>query len=440
MADKSLIEKIHKYITVANNINPPTTKAETELFERILNRENIFNYSPLDISRLRAIINKVKDEEAESAIAFYTGVANELGIGYIESEHGKESNGVQDGSEMDVEMKENTDDEAGNGKDGSEDKNNEAELREETNENSVNITNEPVDQEYTWNIEGSELRKDIGGSFENSVFGYNLGECTQKLRLKKALLLMGVPGTGKTTLLKHLIHTLAGGDRDRYKLVSFSQNTDYTDFIGGLVCVGGRWTYKDGTLTEICKNADRNRDKEYYLGIDEMSRGNTEAIFGELMTGIEHRDTLINLKNGKTLVIPSNLYIIGTMNISDNSTKRLDIATLERFTKYFIKPQWTDRYIDWICDRNGADSKVTKRLKKIGQMMRNINAIIEEDRLLGKDKVIGTRAISGIRLSLDNVRVAIHSQLVPDIEQRMVNSSNSEELEYYIEEIVKAVG
>ena len=298
------------------------------------------------------------------------------------------------------------------------------------------LHNNEIEEEYTWKVTEDRSNE----QFNDCIFGYNLEECTIKLELKKALLLMGVPGVGKTKILKQLLNHVTNGDTHKYKLISFSQNTDYTDFIGGLICINGSWAYKDGELTKICKIADSNRHTKYYLGIDEMSRGNTEAIFGELMTGLEHRDTLINLKNGRPLVIPSNLYIIGTMNISDNSTKKLDIATLERFIRYDIKPQWGNGYVEWLC-RKVTNPEVKNTLLKISTAMVGINKVITKDTLLGIDKVIGTRAISGIELTLDNIKIAINSQLLPEINERTKNCEDrDDELLNHIDAIKGAVG
>ena len=52
-------------------------------------------------------------------------------------------------------------------------------------------------------------------------------------------------------MLISLIKKLTNSDGAKYRIISFGQDTDYTDFIGGVTSVDGEWKYRDGVLTEM---------------------------------------------------------------------------------------------------------------------------------------------------------------------------------------------
>lgn len=83
--------------------------------------------------------------------------------------------------------------------------------------------------------------------------------------------------------------------------------------------------------------------KNYVLIIDEINRANLPSVLGELIYALEYRDEVVNglysIEGDSTLIIPKNLFIIGTMNTSDRSVGHIDYAIRRRFAFVDVLPE-----------------------------------------------------------------------------------------------------
>jgi len=83
--------------------------------------------------------------------------------------------------------------------------------------------------------------------------------------------------------------------------------------------------------------------KPYVLIIDEINRANLSAVLGELIYALEYRGEAVQsmyaIDDDNTLILPANLYIIGTMNTADRSVGHIDYAIRRRFAFVDVLPK-----------------------------------------------------------------------------------------------------
>jgi MoxR-like ATPase len=169
-------------------------------------------------------------------------------------------------------------------------------------------------------------------------------------RIKKNIILQGVPGVGKSFIAKRLSLALTKGlSSQRMENIQFHQSYSYEDFVQGYRPNNlGGFALTDGIFTRFCNAAIGDPANVYVLIIDEINRGNLSKIFGELMLLMESDKRNANwgvrlaysASNDNKFHIPANLYIIGLMNTADRSLAMVDYALRRRFAFINLRPQF----------------------------------------------------------------------------------------------------
>jgi len=271
-----------------------------------------------------------------------------------------------------------------------------------------------------------------------------LSQILERWIAKKAMILQGAPGVGKTFLARKLAYALMKAvDHDRLEMVQFHQSYSYDDFVRGyrpLPGKAGNFGLQNGVFYNFCQKAANDPDQEYVFIIDEINRGNLSQIFGELLMLIEHDkrgpDFALPLvyrnEDEPRFYIPSNLYLIGLMNVADRSLAMVDYALRRRFAFATLKPQYeSDVYRQWLLDR----SMNLELVNLIVDRMTALNKEIKNDPLLGENYQIGhsffcPRSDNFAGLDTDWFYRVIRTEIVPLLKEYWFdNQTKAEEAE-----------
>jgi 5-methylcytosine-specific restriction protein B len=172
-----------------------------------------------------------------------------------------------------------------------------------------------------------------------------LHELRDLLDERRQLILYGPPGTGKTFLARRVAADLVGPEQVR--LVQFHPAYTYEDFFEGyrpapgVVDGGISFELRPGPFRQLVTRAREHPDQAFVLIIDEINRANLAKVFGELYFLLEYRDQAVDLlysSDEEGFTLPTNIYVIGTMNTADRSIALVDAAMRRRFAFVELSP------------------------------------------------------------------------------------------------------
>src|SRR5215207_2685508 len=93
----------------------------------------------------------------------------------------------------------------------------------------------------------------------------------ERLQSKKAMILQGAPGVGKTFIARKLAYAVMKEiDHERLEMVQFHQSYSYDDFVRGYRPVPGKpgsFVLQNGVFYDFCQKAIQDPDREYVFSI-----------------------------------------------------------------------------------------------------------------------------------------------------------------------------
>ena len=225
----------------------------------------------------------------------------------------------------------------------------------------------------------------------------------------------GAPGTGKSHKLDELIKK---ENTNTFRVTLHPEYT-YSDFVGQLLPVSKKandgndkytvsYEFVPGIFTIALKEAINNPDRSVYLILEELSRANVAAVFGDLFQ-------LLDRKNGiseypidnpdiskivygkantdqdtyKKIYIPNNLSILATVNTSDQNVYPMDTAFKRRFEWRYVSTDYGSNSEDF-KDNNNPTIDVGNNIRVTwDNLYKGLNSFIVGELGLNEDKQIG---------------------------------------------------
>lgn len=251
------------------------------------------------------------------------------------------------------------------------------------------------------------------------------------------LIFYGSPGTGKS---REVENRTQGHSKTR---TTFHPETDYHSFVGSYkpVMNGSNIEYKfvPQAFTKAYCEALKNPNEPHFLIIEEINRGNCAQIFGDIFQCLDRDETgkskyevdcnedLANyLKEVFTgtdivtdkIILPNNLYILATMNTSDQSLFPMDSAFKRRWDWEFVPINYEDA--------NSLNIVIGDSIYNWGNFIEIINPKIKE--LTGsEDKQLGNRFVNPKdgNITFDQFRSKVLFYLWSEVYKDEYGSQNS---------------
>lgn len=165
-------------------------------------------------------------------------------------------------------------------------------------------------------------------------------------------------------------------------------------------------------------NNKQHASEPCVLIIDEINRGNISKIFGELITLLEvdkrqngeHPLSVILPYSKKEFSVPSNIYIIGTMNTTDRSTGRIDYAVRRRFAFYTLEAD-TEAIASYYRENKELGEKANQLFNIIKEFISNNKTedLEMEELMVGHSYFMAS--------SVEELRLKLHYEIIPLIKE-----------------------
>ena len=265
------------------------------------------------------------------------------------------------------------------------------------------------------------------------------------------IIYFGAPGTGKsfkvTQYIKETYPEYDVNNHENIFRVTVYPDYSYYNFVGSIMPIMQDdkilYNFKPGVFTLALLKALEKPNEHIFLVIEEMSRGNIAAIFGDIFQLLDRKDNgyseyaidnellatylSSNLHRPINKVfLPSNLSIIGTVNTNDQNVNVIDTAFKRRFEFEYVS-------VEPIKDSNNKslnsfEFKLDSNSFEWNTLYMALNLFITTTLNLNEDKQIGQFFIkfgSDEKNNVDLIKNKLLHYLWEDIQNSIIHSKSS---------------
>ncbi|GHU41804.1 hypothetical protein FACS1894193_06200 [Bacilli bacterium] len=274
--------------------------------------------------------------------------------------------------------------------------------------NVINASSEFIATIVSRYTENEELYYAAQNLLENKLI-INGENINNKIGVNK--IFYGAPGTGKSYAITQEVKktyrnfdSLNDSDSSFVFRATLHPEYSYSDFVGQIMPTtdesqNAKFTENLGIFTQALKMSLAYPKQHVFLILEEMSRANVAAIFGDLFQLLDRDETgkseyQINNSfiakaiysdsntESKKIYIPNNLTIIGTVNTSDQNVFIMDTAFKRRFEMVYTSIKAPDNFEDWKFKYAGKDISWN-------EFRINLNQFMTKEMKLSEDKQLG---------------------------------------------------
>jgi len=218
------------------------------------------------------------------------------------------------------------------------------------------------------------------------------------LKTKPFVILSGISGTGKTKIVQWFAESL-GATEENGQFTLIPVRPDWSDSSDLLGYVNLQGEFQERPLIKVLETADANPNRPYFVVLDEMNLARVEYYFSDFLSVMESRKwkdgkivtspVLPESITNKHIMIPSNVYIIGTVNM-DETTHPLSKKVLDRANTIEFNTVNLD-YFNFLMDVEEKEAEIVSNsslaakylhlkecFKENEDLVRNISSVLIE--------------------------------------------------------------